>query len=97
MTNIIVALFVLALIFISTAGREFEYQDSWEADTTVTISDFGQEQIARVLDGTFTNPPDVDIIFEEWLERTEQRHNGLTDEENKRLIDSLWQEIKWTH
>ena len=63
MTDIIVILFVLALIFISTAGREFE----------------------------------TDAVYDAWLERTELRNEGLSFEEGMRKIDSLWQEIKWTH
>ena len=33
--------------------------------------------------------------YTKWVERTEQRHNGLTDAENWELQDSLWELIRY--
>jgi len=66
MNGILAAIFVLAIFFLSTAGREFEYQDS------------------------LTNRPDVDIIFQGYLDAWEE----LGSEEGMRKQDSLWNVIQ---
>ncbi len=35
----------------------------------------------------------TDPFYLDWLERANERHNGLTDEENWALRDSLWELI----
>jgi len=43
----------------------------------------------------FAEDERTDQAYIEWVERANERHNGLTDQENWELQDSLWELIRY--